>query len=288
MKRKSLKTPIFTAVLLIIAIFLFAVCEPEEQIEPDKPVLVTNITMNAENTSLNKGDDLTLSVMITPDNAANKGITWESSNPNVVTVSDEGLLNAVSIGEAVITASAKDGSGIKGSITITVAASGSFRWNFSENIPGWFPYNTNDPAGTTMTTNAPYLNGMTLLGYNHPIRWMPEQTTPVAVFSTGCIQNTSDTNTLLEITNVRGPFKITFNYTNTGNNAGVRHPVLYINGNKVKDGDPVPQTNGLSAPRYLVYNYFEDNIVTVRLGAVGVFRLFDVILGDADIPVSSI
>ena len=121
MKRKPFRTTIFfTAVLSIITFLLFAVCEPEEKTEPEKPVLVTNITISNGDISLKEGANLKLNVTITPDNASNKNVTWSSSAPEIVAVNDEGIITTVAVGEADIIATAKDDSGVSGKVTITV------------------------------------------------------------------------------------------------------------------------------------------------------------------------
>ncbi len=55
-----------------------------------------------------------------PDSATNKDIIWTTSNPNVATVSSNGVVKGVQVGTAVITATAADGSGVKNSYTVNV------------------------------------------------------------------------------------------------------------------------------------------------------------------------
>ena len=154
-----------------------------------------------------------------------------------------------------------------------------FRWTFQDDIPGWAAYISSNAAETTMHTDAEYLNGLVLMGSNIPLRWMPEQTVTISGFTAGCIQTANeDADSFLEIANVQGPFKTTFNYTNTGDNPGPRHPVLYINGDKIKDGETASQINGTSTRRILEHSYFWTDKATVQLGAVGGFRLYDVII----------
>ncbi len=88
-------------------------------------IKVQNITVTAAAdkktlTAVNETVQLTASV--TPENASNKNVTWSSSNQAVATVdAASGLVTAVANGTADITATAADGSGKTGSITITVA-----------------------------------------------------------------------------------------------------------------------------------------------------------------------
>ena len=86
--------------------------------------LVTSIEIQqdskkVESLSLNTGDEATLKAVVKPDEATNKNVTWSSSAGDVVQV-DNGKLTAVKAGEARITASASDGSGVKAAVKVTV------------------------------------------------------------------------------------------------------------------------------------------------------------------------
>jgi Bacterial surface proteins containing Ig-like domains len=50
----------------------------------------------------------TLTATVAPSNTTNKAVTWTSSNPNVATVNN-GVITAVSVGTAIITATIADG-----------------------------------------------------------------------------------------------------------------------------------------------------------------------------------
>ena len=86
--------------------------------------LITSIEIQqdskkVESLSLNTGDEATLKAVVKPDEATNKNVTWSSSAGDVVQV-DNGKLTAVKAGEARITASASDGSGVKAEVKVTV------------------------------------------------------------------------------------------------------------------------------------------------------------------------
>ena len=53
-----------------------------------------------------------------PSDAVNKSLTWESSNPEIISVDISGRLTAHAFGSAVITATAQDGSLVCGSCTV--------------------------------------------------------------------------------------------------------------------------------------------------------------------------
>lgn len=89
-----------------------ATCEVTVELpeDPNIPVLVTGVELNASSVDLNQiGDVYQLEADVTPINATNQAVTWESSNPNVATVSDAGLVTAVSNGVTTITATTQDG-----------------------------------------------------------------------------------------------------------------------------------------------------------------------------------
>ena len=63
---------------------------------------------------------------VLPSNATEKGVTFESSDPSVATVSDAGIITAKAVGEAIITLTTvgKDASGnsLTGTVTVTVTS----------------------------------------------------------------------------------------------------------------------------------------------------------------------
>lgn len=66
------------------------------------------------------GEAQLLKLTVMPENASNAEVTWESDHPEIVSVTQKGKAEAKAAGTAVITATAKDGSGVSGSISITV------------------------------------------------------------------------------------------------------------------------------------------------------------------------
>ena len=90
-------------------------------------VKVSRITLSASTgLALTKGQTQKLTAMVAPANATNKAVTWKTSDKNVATVSENGLVTAVGGGDATITCTAKDGSGVKATckVTVTVPVSG--------------------------------------------------------------------------------------------------------------------------------------------------------------------
>ncbi|WP_419002911.1 Ig-like domain-containing protein, partial [Anaerotignum lactatifermentans] len=80
-------------------------------------VPVTGVTLDKAELTLEKGSTGTLKATVEPQNATNNTVTWSSSNPEFATV-DNGVVTAVSAGEAIITAKAGDKTA---TCTVTVA-----------------------------------------------------------------------------------------------------------------------------------------------------------------------
>ena len=83
-------------------------------------VPVSQITLNKAETSISVGNSETLTATVAPENAANKALTWASSDEDVVTVAPDGTVTAVKAGAATITATAADGSGKSAVCKVTV------------------------------------------------------------------------------------------------------------------------------------------------------------------------
>lgn len=81
---------------------------------------VTSLELNKGTLTLQEKDSDTLTVTVKPADATNQDVTWESSNTSIATVSADGTVTAISAGTATITATAKDGSGVSASCTLTV------------------------------------------------------------------------------------------------------------------------------------------------------------------------
>lgn len=82
--------------------------------------LVNSISLNKTSSTLLKGKTEQLTATVLPTDASNRSVTWSSSNTSVVKVSSTGLVTYVGKGTATVTATAKDGSGIKASCTYTI------------------------------------------------------------------------------------------------------------------------------------------------------------------------
>lgn len=88
---------------------------------PQFLVLASAVTLNKTSVSLKPGKTVALKTTIAPANATNKGVTYTSSNKSIATVSASGVVKGVKAGSCTITATAKDGSGKRDTLRVTVS-----------------------------------------------------------------------------------------------------------------------------------------------------------------------
>lgn len=101
------------AALLVATVLLstsFWSCSKNEEPEPTPPaVTVTGVTLNKTSTSIQVGGTETLTATVSPKDAANKKVTWKSSNAAIASVDANGKVTGVKAGEATITVTTEDG-----------------------------------------------------------------------------------------------------------------------------------------------------------------------------------
>ena len=85
----------------------------------NEPIKVTGVSLNRSQITLFAGKSENLTAAVKPSNAANKGITWQSSNTNVATVDSSGRITARTEGTATITVKTND-NGKTAKCTVTV------------------------------------------------------------------------------------------------------------------------------------------------------------------------
>lgn len=82
-------------------------------------VLATSIAIDKATFSAEEGTEFTLLATILPENVTNKTVKWESSDPTVVTVSQNGVAKVIAKGTATITVSTTDGTNLSASCQVT-------------------------------------------------------------------------------------------------------------------------------------------------------------------------
>lgn len=81
---------------------------------------VSGITLSAKAVTMERGQTFTLTAQVAPETATEKTLKWESSDDKVAKVDDKGVVTLAGPGQATITASATDGSGVKDACVVTV------------------------------------------------------------------------------------------------------------------------------------------------------------------------
>ncbi len=100
----------------------FVALDAENRQPETMKVKVKGIKISGESKKIAAGKKIKLTASVQPDNAADKTVTWKSGNTKVATVNSSGVVTMKkgSGGKSVvITATAKDGSGVKGTYKIT-------------------------------------------------------------------------------------------------------------------------------------------------------------------------
>ncbi|EGQ3109441.1 Ig domain-containing protein [Staphylococcus pseudintermedius] len=84
-------------------------------------ILITSISFVPESKTITNGTNEQLEPNISPSTATDKSLSYASNAPETVSVDENtGVINALQTGEAIITATTKDGSNKTAQITITV------------------------------------------------------------------------------------------------------------------------------------------------------------------------
>lgn len=81
---------------------------------------VKRVVIDAPVKSVAAGQNLQLGVTITPDDATIQNVVWNSRNPKVATVDENGLVTAVSKGNVAIEAKSADGTNLTATVNLTV------------------------------------------------------------------------------------------------------------------------------------------------------------------------
>ena len=91
-------------------------------VEMEEGGKITAIELDKQTAVVIEGETLQLKAIITPEDATNKVVSWASSNPNVATVDENGLVTAIGLGNAMITAVTTDGSNLSAMCRVTVTS----------------------------------------------------------------------------------------------------------------------------------------------------------------------
>ena len=82
--------------------------------------LVSKIELSQKAVELVRNTTCQLTALVLPDNADERSVVWASNRTDVATVDENGLVTAAGLGNAVITATATDGSDVQAACEVTV------------------------------------------------------------------------------------------------------------------------------------------------------------------------
>ncbi len=91
---------------------------------------VTSVTFDKTEVNMEAMDEATISATVLPENASFKTVTYISSDTNVATVDENGVIKARSVGTTTITASVKDG--VSATCTVNVHGTILMEQNFED------------------------------------------------------------------------------------------------------------------------------------------------------------
>ena len=84
------------------------------------PTPAASITLNTTAVTLKATETATLTTTILPVTTTNKAVTWKSDNEAIATVNANGVVTAIAVGEANITATTTDGTNLSATCKVTV------------------------------------------------------------------------------------------------------------------------------------------------------------------------
>lgn len=101
---------ILTFVVVASALLTVLSCSSDSAEDAPQTILVNSI--NILGVTIEDGGTSQLSVEVLPNNATNSAVSWSVSDTSIATISDTGLLTAVSNGEVIVNVIAQDASGV--------------------------------------------------------------------------------------------------------------------------------------------------------------------------------
>ena len=125
------------------------------------PVAVTGVSLDHTSLTLADGDTATLIATISPDEATNKKVTWESSAEAIATVDEKGLVTAIAKGVATITCKSVADPTKLATCELTVVGPDVIL-DFTDNTEWQIPVGTTKTTGTHTYTAGDY--SITLYG----------------------------------------------------------------------------------------------------------------------------
>ena len=162
------------------------------------PTAVAGVSLDKTTLTLAVGDNFTLTATVSPSNAANKSVTWSSSDASVATVNN-GVVTAVGVGTATITVTTNDG-GRTAACVVTVG--------FGVNLPTDSGYN----IAPTNGSSSPVESGGSF-SFTLDLAKGDSGSTPVVKWNGNVLE---PVNGVYTITNIHGTVDVTVEGVSSG------------------------------------------------------------------------
>ncbi len=188
------------------------------------PVKVNKITLAQTKRTMYVGEAFALTTTVSPANAANKAVTYASSNPSVATVDANGKIAAKKPGTTVITVKAKDGSDAIATCTINVGYKIVYKLNGGTN-------NKTNPSVYTKATNVK-LAAPTKAGYTFEGWYTTKNFKSSSKITTISKKSTGTKTVYAKWKKVTKPSKATLNTVKAGKSASLTANVKKVKGAK--------------------------------------------------------
>ena len=184
-------------------------------------VSVTGLSLDLTTYSATVGNGFYINPVITPSNATNKAVSWQSNATNIATVNSSGYVECITAGNAVITCTTVDG-GFTATCAVSVAAVDSgettgqkIQYSTLAITSGYIKKDgTTATMGSTYNVTIPYSEGMQIItGTN--LSWDRSVYPPVVVYDNGTYISPEVTQ-VGEARSVGGKYSTPFTATLTG------------------------------------------------------------------------
>lgn len=131
---------------------------------------ITGITISPKPAEVEVGKTIQLTAVVTPS-TANQTVNWSSSDPNIASVDNNGVVTGKVVGTVTITATTQDGTkSDTAQVTVVAAGSGTTTHNITFNCNGgtgnMTPVSVNFGQTITLPTNACVKTGYVFSGWN--------------------------------------------------------------------------------------------------------------------------
>lgn len=148
---------------------------------------VTSVTLNANTLDMIHHDMVTLTAEVLPSNATYTDIIWTSSNESIATVSSTGVVEAVGVGDAIITATAD---GISDTCEVTVAKKPVTSVTLSKDTLELIHHDTTTLTATVLPVDATYTD----------VTWTSSDSSVATVDSSGIVVAAGVGSTIITVT----------------------------------------------------------------------------------------